>query len=61
MQTYKLVHVTGNTQSGGVQLGLFRLRYHASGGNRPPVIPAPRQAAKKMQKESQNIRNLAGR
>lgn len=62
MHTYRIIHVSGKIQSGGVHEGLFSERYHGPGGNRPPVAPAPRQAARKMQKRIQNmIVNSGGR
>src|SRR6056297_824633 len=48
MHRYSVVHVTGKTQSGGVQLGLVRLRYHGPGANNPPVDPAAKHARRKM-------------
>lgn len=46
IRIYMLVQATGNTQSGGVHEGLFRVLYHSPGGNMAPVAPALVQARK---------------
>ena len=46
MAMYKYNHATGNTQSGGVQLGLLRDLYQSPVGNRAPVDPAAIHAKK---------------
>jgi hypothetical protein len=52
---YKTVHVTGNTQSGGVHGGFDKARYHAPGMNIEPVVAAAPQAARKIVNKAQSI------
>ena len=46
MAMYKYNHAIGNTQSGGVQLGLLRDLYQSPVGNKEPVDPAAIHAKK---------------
>ncbi len=46
MAMYKYNHAIGNTQSGGVQLGLLRALYQSPVGNKEPVDPAAIHAKK---------------